>query len=947
MNARKAMTTCLMFFLLGSMVAATAWQGQEKGKEKEEKKGLGGIFKSNKKADDAQKDKSGEGQKSENLVFGKDLLAGVDDDLKRKINNEDQTGPREYPTLYTRADVEQHKQKLQPTATELDGLRREHEELLKKLGVPDLTPEEKANIEDKERKWRDLDTRLNEVYNDSIFLSTLASQPSESAFRSVANQLVTAFQNPRVGASVAAMQTGAAMQSGAATQPGATYLTGANRAAGPSYLNLTRLPVTNVLPAQIKRAGELSELQEAAPAVAAKKEEVKPEKALTEENKAGKDVPTTAKNKQPPPSGSGSKPVNKPKAGTQVAKNQPKSDAKAETAAESPQTAATRGQKPKAAENNAAQGSQTAAAATTAMPPPAPPAPTAPAAATIAPPPAPPAPTAPAAATIAPPPAPPATTTAATEVKSPQVKFDDDPAPKPAATTGAVTTAKKPADEKSGKPSKFGGFMKDMGKATGKVAHQTIDPQGAERKELNAAGRRSFSRIDREDDFLLGVRLKYNELFAKAKQTRASAEKDQLRKEIADLSKKEEEIADVYRRIKAKHDLLDRQQNAINLAEDSIHFTSGKYAGGMKNILVTRANYVNVMKWPIPKGQWPELYFNRFACAPGEDCKAAYEKLSKENFEAVEKTEQAKDKELKSDEPVKALNPPRAREELRKPNKCERAPFAFEKSDGACWVAQEVEGRRIYRSRFPIWEGHRSMETLKDGIATLIVYSAFESLANGRPTLSMSGLLALTGSALETMLMPRQLTEISDVYYKVIVDDSYSTKRLDFIRENLERSLPNNAKVYFAGLKEYAEGGSTWFTPNGPTKEMKDFIKRHEQEKNVKFDAVLEWDSVPNSEATRVRIYSLAAAEQAKGTPLAFEFLYPGLPVEKKSAAKGQPPELNHFRWFGQEPIPAYKPEGSFKVMSARQAGDMVLDRKEVFLYALNYFAKDMAELHK
>jgi hypothetical protein len=230
------------------------------------------------------------------------------------------------------------------------------------------------------------------------------------------------------------------------------------------------------------------------------------------------------------------------------------------------------------------------------------------------------------------------------------------------------------------------------------------------------------------------------------------------------------------------------------------------------------------------------------------------------------------------------------------------------------------------------------MDTLKEGIATLIVYSALESLASGRPTLSRAGLLALTGAALETMFMPRQLTKVSDVYYKVIVDYSYSEKRLGFIRENLEKSLPDKIKVYFASLEDYAKSGSTWFTPNGPTKEMKDFVKRHEQAANVKFDAVLEWDIVPNTEATRVRIYSLTAAEHTKGTPIAFEFLYPGSPVEKKSGvAKGQPPELNHFRWFGQEPIPACKPEGSFKVMSARQTGDMVLDRKEVFLYALNY----------
>jgi hypothetical protein len=234
-----------------------------------------------------------------------------------------------------------------------------------------------------------------------------------------------------------------------------------------------------------------------------------------------------------------------------------------------------------------------------------------------------------------------------TEVKSPQVKIADAPAPRPAATTSAATPANKPTDEKSGKPSRFGSFVKDMGKATGKVAHQTLDPQGAERKELNAAAWRSFNRIDREDDFLLGLRLKYNELFTKAKQTTASAEKEQLRKEIAELAKKEEEIADVYRRIKAKHDLLDRQQNAINLAEDSIHFTSGKYAGGIKNILVTRANYVRMVKWPIHKSQWPELYFNRFACSPGEDCKAEYEKLAKRNYEVVERSQQAKDEDLK------------------------------------------------------------------------------------------------------------------------------------------------------------------------------------------------------------------------------------------------------------------------------------------------------------
>jgi hypothetical protein len=102
-----------------------AWQGQEKSKENEEKKrGLGGFFKISSKANDSQKDKSGDEQKpAEPLVFRKNTQAGVDDVILQALTTGkgkpegvddyyvealtgDQSGARKYPALYTRADVD-------------------------------------------------------------------------------------------------------------------------------------------------------------------------------------------------------------------------------------------------------------------------------------------------------------------------------------------------------------------------------------------------------------------------------------------------------------------------------------------------------------------------------------------------------------------------------------------------------------------------------------------------------------------------------------------------------------------------------------------------------------------------------------------------------------------------------------------------------------------------
>jgi hypothetical protein len=974
---RKALTMIVVFSLFVSSANAFR-QGQGEKKEEKKKGGLGSLIKIT-KPDDAQKGKSGEQQKkgpfsdqvkqqeqdAAPLVAGSNLEPDIDPALANAVRNRQLEEQREYETLYSRAEVDQYKQKLQPTASELDALRQQHEALLKQLGLPELSLEEKANIENKERVWRSADARMNEVYNDSIFLSKLASRPPDSPFRQVAQMIAGAHQDQRI----------------TWMQGGAAFIFNTQREDRTSYLNLAALPVMNTLPDQLKLR-PLPDLPAIEPLARARQ----PVRPANEPKPAAADAPELSKKRKTQTANAGStgKKSPAPKKGQAAAQPKPKADPKMADNGK-PAEIAGKGQSAQAsgssrgvgvaAKKDGADATEPPSSTTTATPAPIPAAPIA---------------------------------ENAAPVKSPQVQIREDPSAKASAAPGnqsasaagnATATAKKPSakpednNAQQGKGSKIGGFMKDLGKATGKVAYQTIDPAGAEQKELKTAYKRTFSRIDAEDQFFFANRMRYNQLYEQFNKTPTRSEKERIRAEMAGLRDKERDLESLYQKIKLKHDQLNLQQNAINIAEDSAHYTAGKYASGIKNILITRASYVEVKKYHIPKAQWPELYYNRFVCPAGEDCKATYEKLAKENFAAVEKAAQAKDPNAKLDGQAQDPNAkpadqakdpnakpadqakdpnakpadqakapsakpedeagivvlPRATETLRKPNKCEQKPFAFEKSDGNCWVMQEVDGVRIFRSRFPFWEAHRSLETLQEGIATFIVYSAFESLLNGKPTVSAQGFLALTGSVLETAFLPRQLTEVSDVYYKVVIDRSYSQRHLGFITDEISKSLPN-VKPYFApSLEEYAKADKPWFTPNGPSKELKEFVNRAEQANNgVKFDAILEWDNIPNTEATRLRVYSLAAAEQIKGkTPVAFEFLYPGVSGEKKPKDGKQPPDLTHLRWFGQEPVPDYKPEGYFKPMDKRKVGEMVFDRKEVFHYALNYFIKDMRELQQ
>lgn len=941
---RKVWTILLVFSLLVSPAGAFQ-QGQEK--EKKEKGILGQLI-PQKKSDDPQKGKGEDGQKkgpfsdqvkqqeqeSAPLLPGKNLDPGIDSALADAVRNRQVDEQREYSALYSRAEVDQYKQKLQPTASELDSLRQRHEALLKELGLRELTNVEKANLEDKEGVWYSTDVRMTEVYNDTIFLSKLASRPPDSPFKSIAQMIAGTYQSRTVPA----------------TPGGAAFIFNSQREGRNSYLNLALLPVTTTLPEQFKMR-LLPDLPSLVPvAVARPSKEKEPKKR-----------PSDA----PEPSKKTSKAKEQRKSQTARAggAGKGKGTAKGKTAGQAKPVSGKTGEETKA--NSETAGGIASTDKTKTEPAPATATPTtglAPQAADsgrgigvtprnggangngaasspVA---------GPFASTSAASPAP--VTDPVTAVKSPEVKFDDPSAQKPAATangsaTTPATTKNDPKNNKDKKGSAFGNFMKGVGKA----AYAKVDPKGAEAIELKSAFKRTFSKIDIEDEFFFSNRLRYNRLYEQFNQAPLRDDKERIRKEMAVLLEKEQKLESLYKEIKFKHDQLNLQQNAINIAEDSAHFTAGKYASGLKNVLITRANYVEVKKYRIPKSQWPELYLTRFVCPKGEDCRAAYEKLAQENFAAVEKAEQAKDPNAKTGDEVNSLILPRATETLRQPNKCEMQPFAYEKSDGNCWIMQEVDGVRIYRSRFPFWEAHRSLEMIQDGIATFLVYSALESVSKGKPTASKRGLVALAGSFLETAFLPRQLTEVGDVYYKVVYDRSYSQRHLGFIADEISKSLPGVRPYFAPSLEEYAKAGKPWFAQNGPTNELKDFIRRAEQTNNgVKFDAVLEWEGIPNTEASRVRIYSLAAAEQIKGkTPIAFEFLYPGDGVGKKKKDGNQPPDLNHLRWFGQEAIPDYKSEGYFKQKSKRKAGEMVLDRKEVFHYALNYFFKDMRALQQ
>src|SRR5262249_27191126 len=155
-----------------------------------------------------------------------------------------------------------------------------------------------------------------------------------------------------------------------------------------------------------------------------------------------------------------------------------------------------------------------------------------------------------------------------------------------------------------------------------------------------------------------------------------------------------------------------------------------------------------------------------------------------------EKAEQAKDSNAPAAAPgdeAKTLVLPPADETLRKPNKCEKQPFAAEKSDGNCWVLQEVDGVRIYRSRFPFWEAHRSLEKVGNRLTDLMVDSTIDTLAKKRATVDQRATDRLIESVLETLFLPRQLTEVADVYYKVVYDWSYSPQHLGFISEEISK----------------------------------------------------------------------------------------------------------------------------------------------------------------
>jgi hypothetical protein len=921
-NMRKIWTLLLVFTLLVSPAAAFQ-QGQEKKK---------GPFSDQIKQQE---------QERAPLLPGQNLDPGIDSALAAAVRNRQVDEQREYSALYSQAEVNQYKQKLQPTAAELDTLRKRHEELLKDLGLRELTNEEKANLEDKESIWYSTDVRMTEVYNDTIFLSKMASRPPDSPFKSIALMIAGTYQARTVPA-----------------PPGGTaFIFNSQREGRSSYLNLALLPVTTTLPDQFKMKPlpELPSLAPVAPARAAKEKGNEPKKAPADAPEPSKKTSKAKAQRKSQAAAGGKAPAKGKAAQTKsvAAKATNAKDQPAETAAEemkagnetasaqtttgktkaesAPATEAPKiGLTPQATDSNrgvgvsaknaGANGNGNAASAA-AQPSATSPVPV---------------------------------TDPVTAVKSPNVQFENQSSSKASATNGSADPSAAAKDisksnQKGGKENKNGGFG-DFMKGVGKAVYAKVDPKGVEAIELKSAFKRTFSKIDIEDEFFFSNRLQYSRLYEQFDQAPLRSDKERIRKEMAALLEKEQKLENLYGDIKAKHDRLTLQQNAINIAEDSAHFIAGKYASGVKNILITRANYVEAKKYRIPKSQWPDLYLSRFVCPKGQDCRADYEKLAQENFAAVEKAEQAKDPNAQASNEANSLVLPRADETLRKPNKCETQPFAYEKSDGNCWVMQEVDGVRIYRSRFPFWEAHRSLEMIQDGIATLIVYSALESVSSGKPTVSKQGLVALAGSFLETAFLPRQLTEVGDVYYKVVYDRSYSQGHLGFIADEITKSLPG-VKPYFApSLEEYAKAGKPWFTQNGPTGELKDFIRRAEQANNgVKFDAILEWEGISNTEATRVRLYSLAAAEQIKGkTPVAFEFLYPGDGVEKKKKkGDNQPPDLNHLRWFGQEAIPDYKSDGYFKQKSRRNVGEMVLDRKEVFHYALNYFFKDMRALQQ
>src|SRR5262245_31755753 len=178
---RRVLTILLVFSLLAPTAGAFK-KSQEK--EKKPKSIFGGIIPGKKSGDDQQGKSGDKGQKgtfsdqvkqqeqeSAPLLPGKNLDVEIDASLAAAARSRELDEQREYSALYSRAEVEQYKQKLQPNANELDSLRQRHEALLKELGLRELMNEEKANIEDKENGWQSVDMRMADVYNNAIFLS--------------------------------------------------------------------------------------------------------------------------------------------------------------------------------------------------------------------------------------------------------------------------------------------------------------------------------------------------------------------------------------------------------------------------------------------------------------------------------------------------------------------------------------------------------------------------------------------------------------------------------------------------------------------------------------------------------------------------------------------------------------------------------------------------------
>src|SRR5262249_4741816 len=157
-HMRNVWTVLLVFALLAP--PAGAFQKDQE-KEKKPKSIFGGIV-PKKKSDAGQAPQ--QERESAPLLPGENLDTEIDASLTAAAQSRRMYEQQEYSALYSRAEVEQYKQKLQPTASELDSLRQRHEALLKELGLRELTNEEKVNLEDKESVWDSVDARMAEVY---------------------------------------------------------------------------------------------------------------------------------------------------------------------------------------------------------------------------------------------------------------------------------------------------------------------------------------------------------------------------------------------------------------------------------------------------------------------------------------------------------------------------------------------------------------------------------------------------------------------------------------------------------------------------------------------------------------------------------------------------------------------------------------------------------------